>query len=218
MKMKHEKYLVTLVSLCFVSYFMMFNISMTAEAKDIPVSSNLLKNDSVVYVLKDNYLNEQKLTEYIIDLTSLSYDDASFLIEECNKNNIDPFIVLGLMKRESNFNQYAVGQAGERGLGQLMEGTASVIAQNLDYDHNPDKLFNPKYNIKLTITQLSYLYNLYYKDINKTLTAYNRGQQGLSEYMRDKRSTYDKLSMSDYSVQVLEYSNQLKEEFVKFKN
>ncbi len=216
--MKHEKYLATLVSICFVSYFMMFNISMTAEAKDMPVSKNLSKSDSVVYILKDTYIQDQKLIEYAKNLTNLSYEECSFMLEECKKSHIDPFVILGLMKRESNFDQYAVGQAGERGLGQLMESTANIVAENLGYDHNPENLFNPKYNIKLTISQLSYLYNLYEKDINKALTAYNRGQQGLSEYMKEKRSPYKNLAMSEYSAQILDYTNEFKEEFVKYKN
>lgn len=217
--MKREKYLTTLLIICIASYFIMFNMCMTADAEDmttVPIATNgRLKGDSVVISLKNIYLGEQRLNKYISQISKLKYDECDLLVQECKKNEIDPFIVLGLIKRESNFNPRAVGMSGERGLGQLMENTAKPVAKNLGYIYDPNKLFDTRYNLKLTITQLAYLYNIYEGDINKALTAYNRGQQGLIDYIKEGKSTYNNPAMSDYSVKVLEFASAYKEEFVK---
>ncbi len=215
--MRSKRYLVILFVICFSSYFMMLSMVMTAEAEDFYVAANqstqTIKIESVVNDLRELYLNERDLKEYISSLTQLSEDECKLIIKGSRNNHIDPFIVLGVLKTESNFDPYAVGLSGERGLGQLMENTAMPVAQNLGYEYDPEKLFNPEYNIELTITQLSYLYNLYEKDINKTLTAYNRGKQGLIDYINDGKSPYNNPAMSDYSVKVLKYTYQFKEEF-----
>ncbi|MBP1927202.1 membrane-bound lytic murein transglycosylase MltF [Sedimentibacter acidaminivorans] len=215
--MRCKKYLVILFVICFSSYFMMLSMVLTADAEDFYVAANkstqTIKIESVVNDLRELYLNEQDLKEYISSLTQLSEDECELIIKGSRNNHIDLFIVLGVLKTESNFDPYAVGLSGERGLGQLMENTAIPVAQNLGYEYDPEKLFNPEYNIELTITQLSYLYNLYEKDINKSLTAYNRGKQGLVDYINEGKSPYKNPAMSDYSVKVLKYAYEFKEEF-----
>ena len=216
MNMKREKYLTTLLIVCISSYIMMKSMTMTVGAEDLLTASNTnaIRRDSVIYILKDAYINEQKLIKHISDISKLEIDDCEFVIRECKKNNLDPFIVIGVIKAESNFDPDAVGAAGERGLGQLMDNTAKPVAQNLGYVYDSNKLFDIRYNLKLTITQLSYLYELYDYDINKTLTAYNRGQQGLDDYIAEGKSEYKDPAMSDYSVKVLGFVMDYKEEFV----
>lgn len=215
--MKHERYLTTLVIICLSSYFMMCSIGMTAEAEDFVSAANTtrtIRRESIIRDLRTQYLNEQELKDYILYLTQLSYDECDLIVQASKNSNINPFIILGVLKTESNFDPYAVGLAGERGLGQLMENTAKPVAQNLGYEFDPEKLFEPKYNLELTITQLSYLYNnIYNKDLNKALTAYNRGQQGLSDYIKEGKSQYKEPAMSDYSVKVLKFAYEFKEEF-----
>jgi len=67
------------------------------------------------------------------------------------------------------------------------------------------------FNLKLTITQLSYLKRVYGKDMHKALTAYNRGQQGLENYMKAE----DERGVSAYSLKVLQFASDFKEEFEK---
>jgi len=218
--MKREGYLTTLLIICLSSYFTMCSMCMTAEAENIVLekgsSIRAIKRDSIINELRDIYLSEKVLNVYISSLTLLSYDECDLIVQESKTSNIDPFIILGVLKTESNFNPYAVGLSGERGLGQLMENTAKPVAQNLGYTFDPEKLFNPRYNLELTITQLTYLYNMYNKDINKTLTAYNRGQQGLINYIKEGKSQYENCAMSDYSVKVLKFAYEFKEEFENF--
>ncbi|WP_312815669.1 transglycosylase SLT domain-containing protein [Sedimentibacter sp.] len=215
--MKCEKYLTILLVICMLSYYMMIDLTMAAETRDMSQSyvepENLFIRESLVSNLKDTLTNEKKLAEYTQQITGFSYDDSLFIIRECREKELDPFIVLGVIKRESDFNPYAKGKAGERGLGQLMENTARPVAENLGYVYDPDKLFDVRYNLKLTITQISYLYSLYNKDIHKALTAYNRGQQGLANYMERNTSNNSNPAESDYSQRVLTFATEYKELF-----
>ena len=219
--MKREKYMTMLLVTCVLSYFMMVNLCMTAEAEDLSKyygkTESKIRRDTFIFDLRDEFINEKKLVQYTGQLTNLDYSDCEFLIRESRNENMDPFIVLGVLKRESDFNSTAQGLAGERGLGQLMDNTAKIVAENLGYVYDPDKLFDTRYNLKLTITQLSYLYCLYEGEIHKTLTAYNRGQQGLVDYMEARK--YEKNpSESDYSSKVLQFALEYKEEFDNFNN
>ena len=212
--MKREKYLSILLVMCILSYFMMINMSITADAEDLAnyqAKTEVLRRDGFIYDLLNSYLKEKELIEYTHRLTNLDYDDCEFILNECKINNIDPFIVLGVIKRESDFNPNAQGAAGERGLGQLMENTARPVAENLGYVYDPDKLFDSRYNLKLTITQIAYLINLYDNDLHMALTAYNRGQQGLIEYM--EKSENNSSAVSDYSAKVMQFANEYKENF-----
>lgn len=216
MKLKREKYLAMLFMMCVLSYFMMVNLSITAAAEDLSnydAKINVSRRGALIFDLRSAFLEEKELIEYTQNLTGLEYDDCEFIVKECKGENIDPFIVLGIIKRESNFNPNAQGVAGERGLGQLMGNTARIVAENLGYVYDPDKLFDPRYNLKLTITQIAYLINLYGGDVNKALTAYNRGQQGLVEYMGSSENTDS--AVSDYSASVLQFAKEYKENFVK---
>ncbi len=214
--MKSEKYLTILIVICMMSYFMMVNLSMTAVAEDLSnynVKSDVARRDTLITDLRNVFLEEEELIEYTKKLTNLDYDDCTFIVNECKSQNIDPFIILGVIKRESDFNPKAQGSAGERGLGQLMENTARPVAENLGYVFDSDKLFDARYNLKLTITQISYLLNLYDNDIHKALTAYNRGQQGLIRYMEGNENKDS--AVSDYSVGVLQFAKDYKEDFKK---
>ncbi|MGB4438253.1 MAG: transglycosylase SLT domain-containing protein [Sedimentibacter sp.] len=219
--MKREKYLTILLVMCVLSYFMMVNMSMTADAEDLSRyygKSYEPRRKNMIYDAKDAFINEKKMIQYTESITGLDYSNCEFIIQECKNEKMDPFIVLGVIKRESNFNPSAKGSAGERGLGQLMENTAKPIAYNLGYIYDPDKLFDTKYNLKLTITQLAYLGEMYGGDIHKMLTSYNRGQQGLEDYISSKSSHSENPGMSDYSSKVLQFAAEYKEEFDNFNN
>ncbi len=219
--MKREKYMTILFATCVLSYFMMINMSMTASAEDLSKyygkSSSPEKLETFIFDLRDSYINEKKLIQYTTELTGLDLSDCEYMVKECKNEKLDVFLLLGVLRRESNFNPSALGTSGERGLGQLMENTAKPVAENLGYVYHSDKLFDTKFNLKLTITQLVYLNNIYDGDFDMALTAYNRGQQGLDDYI-EKRSHTKNPGESEYSLKVLQFAGEYKEEFDKFNN
>jgi soluble lytic murein transglycosylase-like protein len=180
---------------------------------EIKEESLLTNTEEAEYYEKDKEeLENIALEVYISELTGLSNEAVDMIISQSNEIGIDPFVVVGIIRVESVFDPYVVGSLGERGLGQLMANTAEPVAKNLGIEYNPDKLFEPVYNILLFTTQLNYLYEFYDKDIHKTLTAYNRGQYGLEKYIAS-RNGHTNPAISDYSITVLEFAGKYKQGF-----
>ncbi|MBV1759310.1 MAG: transglycosylase SLT domain-containing protein [Dethiosulfatibacter sp.] len=152
---------------------------------------------------------QASLVEYIDELTGLGKDTATYLIKQSEELGLDPFIILAIIRVESNFNPHTVGALGERGLGQLMANTAEPVAARLGIDHDPDRLFEPEYNILLFTTQFKYLSDFYGGDFHKTLTAYNRGQYGLEKYIAS-RSSHVNPEVSDYSLMIYDFASTYK--------
>lgn len=183
------------------------------EYKEINLSSI---NDMKVIGSIDLGKLEDKSTEidFIMKETGLDKDESEYLIEKAKEKNLDLFLLMGIMKVESNFNKKLVGSHGERGLGQIMDGTARILANNLNLDYSPDMLFDAKYNINLFTTHLAYLMDVFNNDIHKALTAYNRGEGGLKKYIAS-RGGYRNPAASTYSNRVIEYRNMYAELYHK---
>lgn len=146
------------------------------------------------------------LIKYINEESKLGEDVSTYLYDQCIEKELDPVLVLGLIKLESNFDTNLVSYAGARGLGQLMENTAKPWAKNLGIEYSREKLFEPKYNIRLFTSHLQYLFKVYDNDIHQVLTAYNRGQGGLKKYVAS-RGGYRNPAESVYSNRVIQLTS-----------
>ncbi|MFN3076597.1 MAG: lytic transglycosylase domain-containing protein [Alphaproteobacteria bacterium] len=91
--------------------------------------------------------------------------------EEATRNGVVPVsLALGLAKTESNFNDRAESPKGARGVMQVMPSTALG-----EFGVPADALWDPKLNIRLGVSYLERLYNLYGHDWNLALSHYNGG-------------------------------------------
>ena len=97
---------------------------------------------------------------------------------ESGKYNIDPLLVLSLIRQESLFNKGALSYAGARGLMQIMYYTARRLAREAQFRGlRKQHLYNPDINIKLGVFYLKKLYKLYgKKNHHLVLAAYNAGE------------------------------------------
>lgn len=91
-----------------------------------------------------------------------------------NRYRLDPNMVLGVIKAESNFDPYAVSKAGARGLMQLMPGTAA--------DMRVSDVFDPEQNIAGGTQYLAKLLELFDNRIELALAAYNAGPTAVQEH------------------------------------
>lgn len=109
---------------------------------------------------------EGAMTRWSIDaaLAEKIYDYAT-------KHDIEPDMAYGLVFTESTFRERAVSHVGARGLTQLMPRTA----QWLDPGVSVRDLFDPDVNLDLGFRYLRQLIEKYDGDVQKALTAYNRG-------------------------------------------
>jgi soluble lytic murein transglycosylase len=93
------------------------------------------------------------------------------------QNQLDPVILLSLIRQESFFEGFAGSSAGAMGLMQLMPATGKEQAKIMDYpkDFQDDDLFRPIVNIRLGASYFAHQRNYFGDDIYKMLAAYNAG-------------------------------------------
>ena len=89
------------------------------------------------------------------------------------KYNVDPALLRGLIRQESNFNANATSPAGARGLTQLMPGTASALGVDPSI---------PAQAIEGGAKYLRQQLDRFGNDPAKALAAYNAGPGAVARY------------------------------------
>ncbi len=134
--------------------------------------------------------------------TPLDYESALILISYADKYDLDPSLILSVIEVESNFNQWEVGSSRDRGYMQIIPATerwlASDFGGELGLKYNPDRIFDPEYNIGLAAAYLNLLQKNYGDDYSRILSEYNRGPSNLKKYYQ-RNGTYS----TTYSRKVL---------------
>ncbi len=108
---------------------------------------------------------------------------------------IDPTLVKAIVKAESDFDSMAISNKGARGLMQLMPETARTMGVRDIHD--------PEENIEGGIRKLSLLLNMFDRDVNLAVAAYNAGEQAVLKY----RDVPPYTETRNYVKKVLHYYN-----------
>lgn len=107
--------------------------------------------------------------------------------------NVDPYLIMAIMKIESNLDVYAVSSKGAQGLMQIMPSTQRDVGV-----YSP---FDPEENIEGGIKYIKYLLDKYH-NIELALAAYNAGPgcvdkfKGIPPFKETKR--YVRLVLQEY--------------------
>lgn len=110
----------------------------------------------------------------------VAYSDL--IVRYASENDLDPFLVMAVIKTESNFVPEAhSGVAG--GLMQLTEETAQWNANDMNYtaDYN---YMDPEINVMFGCHYLRHLIDVY-KNIDTALAAYNGGMGNVNSWLGD---------------------------------
>lgn len=100
--------------------------------------------------------------------------------------DIDPYLVYAIMREESGFNPRAESWANARGLMQLMEGTASDMADRVGHrSFRTRQLFEPEVAITFGSEYLLTLSNRYDAHPMLVIAGYNGGQGNVDRFIRD---------------------------------
>lgn len=94
---------------------------------------------------------------------------------EATRAGLDPRLVLGLIKVESDFKKYAVSRAGARGFMQVMPFWVGLIGTSTD------NLFHPNINLRYGCTILRHYLDMEKGNLYRALGRYN-GSLGKPEY------------------------------------
>jgi hypothetical protein len=104
------------------------------------------------------------------DSSTKHYTIQKFLVDEANRQSIDPALALAIAKVESNFNPSALSHAGAKGVMQIMPATAEGV-----FGISADRLFDAKTNIELGISFIKKLLSRYDQRTDIALSHYNGG-------------------------------------------
>lgn len=124
---------------------------------------------------------------YSEELHGLFYPSCYWpAVEEASrKNDIDPFLILSVMREESRFDPEARSIAGAMGLMQLMPQTANRISKNhkITLKHSSD-LYDAKTNILIGSYYLKHLLKTF-NSIPVAVAAYNAGEDIVKEWLKN---------------------------------
>lgn len=140
---------------------------------------------------RENEAYQKALT--ISESTPLDFQTSEIIVDYCYKLDLQPSLVLALIDLESSFDQYVVGASNDRGYCQVIPCTEKWLADSfghlLGLEYNPDRIFEPEYNIGLGMLYLHILKEAYGEDYHRILSEYNRGYNNIGKYYL-KNQTY----------------------------
>ena len=102
------------------------------------------------------------------------------------ENNLDPILVLSLIKQESAFDERTTSWAGAQGLMQLMPATAVRTASEIQRAD----LIEAKANIRVGTRYLKDLLDEFHGNIVFALAAYNAGPNATNRWVRQASPKY----------------------------
>jgi soluble lytic murein transglycosylase len=109
--------------------------------------------------------------------------DRDELVRDAKSNGLDPALVAGLIRQESNFNARAVSIAGARGLMQVLPAVGEEVSRTLRYPvWYPQLLFEADANLQLGTAHLA-AFTKRYGPVPRVLAAYNAGGSRVSRWV-----------------------------------
>ncbi|AYE35401.1 lytic transglycosylase domain-containing protein [Clostridium septicum] len=131
---------------------------------------------AVIFSMKQ-YIFPYKYTEYV-DKYSKEYD-------------LDPLLVMAVIKAESDFDEKAVSNRGAKGLMQVMDNTGEWACKEIGINYfMPSMLMDPEFNIRIGCWYLNNLRNEF-GDLDLIIAAYNGGSGNVNKWLNDDEYSKD---------------------------
>ncbi|MBZ4421449.1 lytic transglycosylase domain-containing protein [Myxococcus sp. RHSTA-1-4] len=133
---------------------------------------------------------------------------AVAIVREARRNNIDPLLVVAVIRCESSFNNYAVSHVGAMGLMQVMPDTGKYLADKAGFRlGRSSNLFDAETNVELGTAYLADLIQRF-GTVERALVAYNAGP-GLARRILARPESRKKF-MAGYPTKVVKEFRKLK--------
>lgn len=151
--------------------FLVLNLVRLLHSQDKFINSFKVFQES----LGENSLSlNYRLIKYIFPLGYMN-------VIEKNSNNLDPLIVISLIRQESAFNPQATSRVGAKGLMQLMPATAKRFNRKIRVNH----LNDPNVNVSLGTKYLKQLLTRFDGNLIYTLASYNAGENRIDRWKKE---------------------------------
>jgi soluble lytic murein transglycosylase len=106
------------------------------------------------------------------------------LTADAQRRGLDPFLVAGLVRQESEFNPAAVSHARAYGLTQVQPGTGRQFARSAGVGRVTARvLIQPAANLKIGTAILRSMLDQNGGNLEQTLAAYNAGPNRVAEWL-----------------------------------
>ena len=120
--------------------------------------------------------------EYWERLFPLPY--ASQLKRRAAPHDLDPYLVAGLIRQESEFDAGAKSRAGALGLMQIMPATGRGLAQQLGIGGISNRqLYNPDLSLRLGTFHFKKVLERFKYRLEYTLAGYNAGEHRVDKWL-----------------------------------
>jgi soluble lytic murein transglycosylase-like protein len=106
------------------------------------------------------------------------------IFEEAKQHNLDPYLVMALIRQESAYDPQIKSPVGATGMMQIMPATGKELAAKLGKSWSPGKLSDPEYNIELGTLYLRQLINRFGGSTELALAAYNGGMGNVWKWQK----------------------------------
>ncbi|HSP58533.1 MAG TPA: transglycosylase SLT domain-containing protein [Halomonas sp.] len=108
------------------------------------------------------------------------------------QTDVDPYLLMGIARRESAYNPAALSPAGARGLMQVMPATATQLSRQLGIaDPGPYGVLDPDTNIRLGSTYIRDMLDRYRGNRLAATAAYNAGPGRVDRWLREAPEEFD---------------------------
>jgi soluble lytic murein transglycosylase len=172
--------------------FLLFKLS-DVYKKNMDYYNSLNYSEIFFNYLVDNHQLDDLPFELWESLYPICFEDI--IREYALKYEIDPLLVMAMIREESRFNSWDESTAGARGLMQIIFSTAEWIAQKINIiDFNDEMLFSPKVNINLGCWYIHYLKEKFSNDYILMISGYNAGP-GITDQWLER---YDQSDLDNF--------------------
>jgi len=172
--------------------FLLFKLS-DIYKKNMDYNDSLNYSEIIFNYLEDNHQLEELPLELWESLYPLYYEDA--IRERALEYEIDPLLVLAMIREESRFNSWDESVAGAKGLMQIIFSTGEWIAQKINLEEfNDEMLFAPEINIDLGCWYIDYLEERFSDDLILVISGYNAGPGTTSKWLEQ----YDRSNLDSF--------------------
>lgn len=104
--------------------------------------------------------------------------------------DVDPFLMMGIMRQESAYQEFVVSHAGAIGLVQVMPRTGARVAALMgETRYSPGDLEDPSINIRYGTYYFSRLMERFGGNYPLAIASYNGGPHNVSRWLRQIRGT-----------------------------
>ncbi len=132
--------------------------------------------------------------------------------KEAANNNVDPYLILSIIKIESNFNIMSTSNKNAKGLMQMIEATAKEVNDRINVTDNIDEndIYDVDLNIALGTNYIASLIKRYNGNYYLAICAYNAGLGNVDKWIAEGIISHKLNDYENTSIPFKETENYLK--------